>query len=144
TEESRATLGRYEGFPDRANGMQVVQADVAGATTEGLADLLRKQESLRAFVDSISSELELRPLLTRILRHACELLGADNGTIGLYDEARGVVRTEAVYRMPPGELGAEMRPGEGLAGVVLETGAAVVRERYGDVQVPTQPSFVEN
>jgi signal transduction histidine kinase len=124
--------------------MRVGQANVAGATTEELADLLRKQESLRAFVESMSSELELRPLLTRILRHACELLDADNGTIGLYDEARGVVRTEAVYRMPAGELGAEMRPGEGLAGAVLAAGAPVVRERYGDVPSPTQPSFVEN
>lgn len=124
--------------------MRVGQAVGAGATTEELADLLRKQESLRAFVESISSELELRPLLTRILRHACELLDADNGTIGLYDEAKGVVRTEAVYRMPPGELGAEMRPGEGLAGAVLATGSAVVRGRYGDMPSPTQPSFEEN
>lgn len=124
--------------------MRVGQANVAGATTEELSDLLRKQESLRAFVESISSELELRPLLTRILRHACELLDADNGTIGLHDEAKGVVRTEAVYRMPAGELGSELRVGEGLAGAVLAAGAPVVRERYGDVPSPTQPSFVEN
>jgi signal transduction histidine kinase len=124
--------------------MEVGQANVAGATTAELGDLLRKQESLRSFVESMSSELELRPLLTQILRHACELLDADNGTIGLFDETRGVVRTEAVYRMPAGELGAEMRPGEGLAGAVLATGRPVVRERYGDVPSPTQPSFAEN
>jgi signal transduction histidine kinase len=122
----------------------------AGATPPGsasaqqLAELVRKQESLRGFIESISAELELRPLLTRILRHACELLGADDGTIGLFDESRNVVRTEAVYRMPPGELGAEMPPGVGLAGQVLLNGGAVVMSRYGDVPTPTQPSFAEN
>jgi len=64
-------------------------------TETNLEQLLRQQESLRQVIESISSELELRPLLTRIIRHACELLGADNGTIGLVDESRRVGRTEA-------------------------------------------------
>ncbi|MGH7506505.1 MAG: GAF domain-containing protein [Longimicrobiales bacterium] len=119
-------------------------SSLGDATAEELADHVAKQESLRGFIESISSELQLRPLLTLILRHACELIGADNGTIGLYDEARGVVRTEAVYRMPSGELGAEMSPGIGLAGQVLLRQGPVVMERYGDVPNPTQPSFVEN
>ena len=39
-----------------------------------LTTLLRQQESLRGIIKSISSELELRPLLTLIVRHACDLL----------------------------------------------------------------------
>jgi signal transduction histidine kinase/putative methionine-R-sulfoxide reductase with GAF domain len=113
--------------------------DVADA-----AGLLRQQEVLLEFIGSISSELELRPLLTRIVHHACELLGADYGTIGLVDAPRNVVRTEAAYRMPPDELGAEMGPGEGLAGLVLETHLPVVLDRYGDVQRPTQPDLAEH
>ena len=113
--------------------------DVADA-----AGLLRQQEVLLEFIGSISSELELRPLLTRIVHHACELLGADYGTIGLVDAPRNVVRTEAAYRMPPDELGAEMAPGEGLAGLVLETHRPVVLDRYGDVQRPTQPDLAEH
>lgn len=108
------------------------------------AELLRRQESLRGFVESISSELELRPLLTRILRHACELIGADNGSIGLVDSGRSVVRTEAIYNMPPEELGAEMAPGVGLAGEVYRTGEPMVLDRYGDVARPTQPTILEN
>ena len=96
--------------------------------------LLRQQESLRQVIESISSELELRPLLTRIVRHACELIGADNGTIGLVDEQRHLIRTEAAYRMPAGELGAEMPPGVGLAGQVLLTRQPLILDRYGQIE----------
>src|SRR5919202_4480038 len=108
------------------------------------ARLLRQQESLRAVIESISSELELHPLLDRILRHACELIGADNGTIGLVDHARNVVRTAATYQMPPNELGAEMTPGVGVAGQVLLTRRPVVLRRYGDLPHPTQLQMIEN
>lgn len=109
-----------------------------------LETLLRQQESLRAVIESISQELELRPLLTRIVYEACELIGADNGTIGLVDDKRGVVRSEAVYQMPPDELGAEIPAGVGLAGRVLSTRQPVVLERYGNVDRPTQTGLVEN
>lgn len=62
-------------------------------------ELVRHQESLRQVIESISGELALRPLLTNIVRHACELLGADRGSIGLVDEDRELVRTEAVFRI---------------------------------------------
>ncbi len=103
--------------------------------------LLRQQESLREVVEAISSELELRPLLTTIVSRACDLLEADSGTIGLYDAERDVIRTEAVHHMPAGELGAEMPRGVGLAGRVLLERAPVVLERYGDVDRPTQPEL---
>src|ERR1051326_5507834 len=95
-------------------------------------EIARQQESLRQVIESISSELELRPLLTLIVRHACELLDADNGTIGLVDEEKGVLRTEAVYRMPLNELGAEVPPGVGLAGQVYQTRQPIILQPYGD------------
>lgn len=109
-----------------------------------LQKVLRQQESLRAIIESISSELELRPLLTRIVQHACELLDADRGTIGLVDEERQLVRTEAVHHMPPGELGAEMTSGVGLAGTVLQTQKPLVMNRYGELDTPLQPSLVQD
>jgi signal transduction histidine kinase len=112
-------------------------------TTE-ILNLTRQQESLRAVVESISSELHLRPLLTRIVRHACELIGADNGTIGLVDERRDVIRTEAAWNMPGGEVGSEMARGVGLAGRVLETGQPLLLARYGEIETPTQPALADN
>lgn len=119
-------------------------ATLLASTASDVDTLIRKQESLLAFIEVISSELELRPLLTDILRSACELIGADNGAIGLVDAGRGVVRTEAVYNMPADELGAEMPPGVGLAGAVLSRGEAVVLDRYGAVDRPTQLGLLDN
>jgi GAF domain-containing protein/anti-sigma regulatory factor (Ser/Thr protein kinase) len=108
------------------------------------ATLLRQQESLREIIESISSELELRPLLTLIVRRACDLLGADNGTIGLVDEQRRVVRTEAAYKMPDGEIGSEFLAGVGLFGHIFQHGQSVILGRYGDVHQPTQLTYLEN
>ena len=111
---------------------------------ETVEALLRQQEVLRAVIESISSELNLRPLLTRIVRHACELIGADNGTIGLVDERRDLVRTDAIWQMPESELGAEMARGVGLAGTVYASGKPLLLARYGQVETPTQPTLAEN
>ncbi|HEV8580789.1 MAG TPA: GAF domain-containing sensor histidine kinase [Thermoanaerobaculia bacterium] len=106
--------------------------------------LLRQREGLRQVIEEISSELELRPLLTHIVRHACELLEAHDGSIGLYDEQRDVIRTEAVYRMPEGELGSEMPPGVGLAGQILLHRRPLIFDRYGDVPGHTLKSLADN
>jgi signal transduction histidine kinase len=102
------------------------------------------EETLLSFIESISGELELRPLLTRILRAACELIGADHGTIGLVDEKRRVVRTEAIYNMPADEMCAEMPAGVGIAGRVLVTGDPIVLNRYGDIETPSRLDTLEN
>jgi len=108
------------------------------------AALLRQREALRVVVEAISSELELQPLLTAIVRHACELLGAGDGAIGLYDTQRDVVRSAAVYRMPAEEMGAEFPAGSGLAGAVLRARRPVLLARYGDVPNPVYPGMAEN
>lgn len=106
--------------------------------------MLRQQRSLRAVIESIGGELELRPLLTRIVHQACTLLEADHGTIGLVDDARRVVRLEAGFHMPPNELGTELGIGEGIAGLVLEAQRPLTFARYGDVPRPTQPSMLND
>jgi signal transduction histidine kinase len=104
----------------------------------------RSPPDLHEVIESISSELALRPLLTRIVQHACELLGADRGTIGLVDTERNVIRTEAAYRMPPDELGAEMPPGVGLAGAVLQAQEAIILNHYGELDAPVQPTLTDD
>ena len=118
----------------------------AGRTTQRSrrTRLLRRQRSLRAVIESISGELELRPLLTRIVEQACTLLEADHGTIGLVDETRGIVRTEAGFNMPPNELGTELGIGEGIAGLVLAAKRPLTFSRYGDVPQPTQPGMLND
>jgi signal transduction histidine kinase len=105
---------------------------------------LREAEALCQVVEDISSELELRPLLTRIVTHACELLGADDGSIGLYDPIRKMIRTEAIYRMPAREQGAEVAANVGLAGAVLTSGQPLILDRYGDLPDIPLPELAEN
>jgi GAF domain-containing protein len=106
-------------------------------------NLLRQQESLREIIESISAELELRPLLTLIVQRACDLLGAENGTIGLVDEQRNVVRTEAAHRLPANELNAEAPPGVGLFGAVWQQGKPLIFAHYQDVARPTRDDFLD-
>ncbi|MFZ0546549.1 MAG: GAF domain-containing protein [Candidatus Promineifilaceae bacterium] len=106
--------------------------------------MLRQQESLRAIIESISSELELRPLLTRIIKSACELLDGERGTIGLVDEECQVVRTEAAYKMPANELGMEMAVGEGLAGQVWALQKPLILNRYDQLAHPVQPDLIQD
>ena len=121
------------------------RAETKGEPNTGqLRRLLRQQETVRSVVETFSGELELKPLLESILRNACELIGAEHGTIGLVDPERALVRTAAGYCMPDGELGAEMPRGVGLAGVVLERGEPVVLDRYGALPNPTQPEFADH
>ncbi|GJL94625.1 MAG: hypothetical protein DHS20C05_10300 [Hyphococcus sp.] len=94
------------------------------------------QDHLREMIEVISGELELRPLLTTIVQKACELLDADRGSIGLVDPSGRFVRIEAVYKMPPEELGSTAASGEGLAGKVFRDRAPVLIERYGDLTSP--------
>lgn len=106
--------------------------------------LLRQRESLLQVIEEISSELEPRALLTGIVRHACDLLDAGDGAIGLYDEARDLIRIAAVWRMPESELGSEIPPGVGLAGQVLLTRRPVVLARYGQAARPLHPELTDN
>jgi signal transduction histidine kinase len=101
-------------------------------------------EAFGRILEEIAQELALRPLLTSIVRHACDLLGADDGAIGLYQPSKNVVRVEAIYQLPQVDLNAEFPPGHGLMGRILETRAAVVLQRYGDLEVLSLPDLAEN
>jgi PAS domain S-box-containing protein len=82
--------------------------------------------TLRDVIERISSELDLQVLLNRLAVSATELLEADWGTIALVDEETGTARIEAGFNMPPGALGRQLGPGEGLSGLTLAQRAPVL------------------
>jgi signal transduction histidine kinase len=101
-------------------------------------------ETLSSILEEIASELELRPLLTSIITRACGLIGADDGTIGLYVPRQNVIRIEAIHRLPVSELGTEFEAGDGLVGRVLATGKPVLVERYGELERISLPERSTN
>ncbi len=101
-------------------------------------------EPFSAILEEIARELELRPLLTSIITRACDLLGADDGAIGLYVPRRHTVQIEALHRLPISELGLEFEPGEGLIGRVLATGQPVIVEHYGELERLSLPDLRDN
>ena len=110
------------------------------------SDAIRQVDMLQRVIVSISSGLALEPLLYKILDGAVALIQATHGTIGLVvDQVDGpVVRTVATFNMPDEELGAEMPPGVGLAGRVLQEGRTVRLDRYGDLENPTLNELAEH
>ena len=104
----------------------------------------RERASLEAVIESIGVETELRPLLSRILTEACELLGADDGRIGLVNDARQTVRTEATYAIPDDMPGFEIPRGDGLTGAVLSANGPVRVRRYGDLPGTTSAARAEH
>jgi signal transduction histidine kinase len=107
-------------------------------------DLPAMSEPFSAILEEIARELELRPLLTSIITRACDLLGADDGAIGLYVPRRHTVQIEAIHQLPASELGLEFEPGEGLIGRVLATGQPVIAERYGELDRLSLPDLRDN
>lgn len=107
-------------------------------------DLPAMSEPFSAILEEIARELELRPLLTSIITRACDLLGADDGAIGLYVPRRHTVQIEAIHQLPVSELGLEFEPGEGLIGRVLATGRPVLAERYGELDRLSLPDLRDN
>jgi signal transduction histidine kinase len=98
---------------------------------------------LSKLIEELSNELDLTRLFDAVLRRACEIVGADDGAIGIYDRSKKVIRTTAVYRMPQREIGAEMAAGQGLTGRVLATGR-IVQARYGDLSRDHLPERAEH
>ncbi len=113
---------------------------------QNFTDVARRVDILQRVMALISSGLELEPLLSKILDSAVTLIEATHGTIGLVVQRSDgpVIRTVAVYNMPEDELGAEMKPGVGLAGSVLGNGQAILLRRYGDLEQPTLPELAEH
>jgi len=99
------------------------------AVTEG-DRRLRNERSVHRIVESISSELALEPLLTSIIRHACELLEVPMGSIGLYEPGAQGIRITATHGMGRKRIGTLMGPGVGLAGRVLRTSEPAIADDY--------------
>ncbi|MEN9221022.1 MAG: GAF domain-containing protein [Thermostichus sp. BF3_bins_97] len=98
------------------------------------ADLLAQNRYLNALYQTSLALLERRQmpeLLQMIVQQAAEWLGAPKGFIFRVDEADPqVMRFEVGLNVSPALVGQHIRPGEGLAGRVWESGSPLQVEDY--------------
>ena len=92
----------------------------------------RTQElfALRATIADITSELSTNRLIEIILNRVIELLKVDGGEICQYDQQIQALKVIASNFLGEDYLGTVIKPGEGIAGCVLEKREIVVIDDY--------------
>ncbi len=94
--------------------------------------LLARAAALNELAEDLAGELQLRPLLERLLVRCTELMGCAAGSISSVDEAAGTYRKEA-------DIGVRCQSGqvfsltEGMTGEVVRRRSPVWFERYEQV-----------
>jgi PAS domain S-box-containing protein len=87
----------------------------------------------RALLDTmhdLSTELELGPLLQRVLERAVALLGVTGGELAIYDEAAADLVIVASHSIGGDSTGTRMKPGEGAMGRVALTREPLIIPNY--------------
>ena len=118
---------------DQANLIQAIADQAAAAIVK--SRLLQEAErrtrqltTLNEVARSLTSTLELDPLLNQILNSAVEILNCEAGSLLLVDETTGDLTFEVVVGPPESAnlLGQHLPPGTGLVGKAVETRQPVI------------------
>jgi len=99
--------------------------------------LHRQNEYLTALHQTsigLLARLDLSDLLSTVINHASQLYGAKHGNIYLFDEVRKVLVLEIGQGIFQERVGARIKPGEGLAGKVFQTGEPLTITDYDNWQ----------
>jgi PAS domain S-box-containing protein len=97
---------------------------------------LGQQTALLRAAQVLSGELDLAAVLQRLVDELAELLQADASDCYLYDGERGMLRCAAVHGFEPTLVGFEFGAAQGLAGVAIREGRALVGNTYGELADP--------
>ncbi|MDP2210454.1 MAG: GAF domain-containing protein [Candidatus Aquicultor sp.] len=99
-------------------------------------------ELLNKVALEITSRLDFREILTRVVENAVKSMGGNAGAIGFYDEHDGTVSFPYVYNMPRNLEKAIIGRGDGLSGHVIETREPVIIDDYPNHELAVK-EFVE-
>jgi signal transduction histidine kinase len=116
--------------------IQSIADQAAGAITKTqlLAESERRTrqlETLNQVARSLTLELELDPLLNRILESAVEIFNCEAGTLFLVEEDTGEIVFSVVVGGAEDLVGTRLAPGTGLVGKCVDTGRPIIQN---DVQ----------
>ena len=97
------------------------------------AETQRRFDEMTALYDvslDVTARLEMPELLKSIVERAVILLRADAGSIYLYDSEREELRMVIGYDYTEKYIGTTLKPGEGMAGKVFQTGDPLIVDDY--------------
>jgi signal transduction histidine kinase/ActR/RegA family two-component response regulator len=92
---------------------------------------LEELKTLYSITQEIASKLELRVILQKIMESAIGLLGADSGSIALWDNQKQSYGIAIVHRLPDSLIGKEFSPPwVGVIGEVISRKAPILCKDY--------------
>jgi GAF domain-containing protein len=109
------------------------QAAIAIENAQLFGETKRRLEEMTALYQTsldITTQLAMPELLKSIVERAVTLLWAEAGGIFLYDQEREELRWVVGYGYAEEYVGITLRPGEGMAGRVFQTGEPLIVEDY--------------
>jgi PAS domain S-box-containing protein len=109
------------------------QAAIAITRTRLLADERQRSNEQKALLDTLadlSGELELAPLLRRVLQRAVDLLGVTGGELAVFDEERGELEIVASHNIGSDSTGTRLALGEGAMGRVAASHESLIIPNY--------------
>jgi GAF domain-containing protein len=108
-------------------------AAIAIENAQLFAETRQRFEEMAALHDTsldITARLEMPELLKSIVERAVGLLRADAGGVYLYDQEQGALRLAIGYDYTEKYVGVTLKPGEGMAGRVFQTGEPLIVDNY--------------
>jgi len=97
---------------------------------------LEQQAALLHAAQVVTSELELQPVLERLVHEVTKLLQADAADCYLLDRERGVLRCAAVHGFDASLVGFEFKPERGVAGAAISSERPVSVDDYTSLAAP--------
>ena len=91
---------------------------------------LKELEAVNHISTTLRTARTVDEMLPNLLNETLQVLGIDSGMIWLYDQASGYLKAEVVRGWFVGINETPIRPGEGVAGKVFETGEVVVSKEF--------------
>jgi two-component system phosphate regulon sensor histidine kinase PhoR len=104
---------------------------------------LKQESALLKAAEAIASELELLPVLQRLVDEVAQLVGGDAADCYLLDLDRGVLRCAAVNGLPEELVGFEFSARLGLSAQAIEQQRAVVATHYDEATDPVPHAAYE-
>jgi len=118
-------LALLKGFADQA-AQAITNARLFAASQQRAAEMTALRETALDLV----SHLETKPLLETIIRRATDLLGATGGVIYQWEEPAQQLRCTISHALSRDYTNVTLKPGEGMAGRVYQTGQPLVVNDY--------------